>query len=236
MPQEHIVKAYDDQLADLDRTIAEMGGLVEKLLSDATNSVVNYDVELAKQTIASDKRIDACEQEIVEGATKLLALRQPMAADLRKVIATIRLSNDLERMGDYAKNISKRVITISQSPILSSISRSVERMSKMVEDMIREVLDAYIQGDVAKAHQVIYSDEDVDRLHTSLFREILTYMMEDPRNITACTHFLFIAKNIERIGDHATNIAEQIHFIVEGDTFDNHHESKDKSATIVAEL
>ena len=235
MSQEHIVKIYDEELADLDRLIAEMGDEVESLLSDAVQSLVQYDVVLASEVIARDKRIDALEMEIVAQATRLLALRQPMAADLRTIVACLRLVNDLERMGDYAKNISKRVKTLVKTPVLSAQHASVKRMSKLVEEMIRQVLDAYLQRDAKQAISVIDQDEGVDLLYTSMFRETLTYMMEDPRNISACTHCLFIAKNIERIGDHATNIAEQVYYIVEGKQFEEGHINHDHSTSVLTE-
>ncbi|MBL4838616.1 MAG: phosphate signaling complex protein PhoU [Kordiimonadaceae bacterium] len=233
MPQEHIVKIYDDELANLDRLIAEMGGEVENLLSDAVQSLVQYDAILSAEVIVRDKRIDALEMEIVAQATRLLALRQPMAADLRTIVASLRLVNDLERMGDYAKNISKRVKTLVKTPLLSAQHASVKRMCKLVGEMIRQVLDAYLQRDIKQAVSVIEQDEGVDLLYTSMFRETLTYMMEDPRNISACTHFLFIAKNIERIGDHATNIAEQVYYIVEGKQFEEGHINHDLSADVI---
>jgi len=235
MPQEHIVKSYDTELKHLDRLIAEMGGQVETLLSSAVKSLIEYDEKRAEKVITDDKKVDALEIAIDAQATRLLALRQPMAADLRMIIASLKISNDLERMGDYAKNISKRVKTLTKVPLLSSTGRSIERMSKMVAEMIRLVLDAYFERNVAMALSVIKQDEDVDLLHTSMFREILTYMMEDPRNITACTHFLFIAKNIERVGDHATNIAEQVYYIVEGRQYDDGHLNLDHSSSVIAE-
>ncbi len=233
MSQSHIVKVYDDELKNLDRLIAEMGGQVEHILSDSVQSLVQYDSTLAKAVVADDKKIDALEIDIDAQATRLLALRQPMAADLRTIIASLRISNDLERMGDHAKNISKRVDTLTQVPLLSPMGKSIERMSKLVETMINQVLNAYIERDVPQALSVIQQDEDVDLLYTSLFREILTYMMEDPRNITACTHFLFIAKNIERIGDHATNIAEQVYYVVEAKQYDDGHINLDQSTSVV---
>ena len=235
MPQTHIMKAYDEELSELKQLIAEMGGRVEVLLADAIRSLITYDAELASSVIAADKMVDALEERVNQQVTRMLALRQPMAADLRDIIAALKISSDLERMGDYAKNISKRTKTLSREPLLSSAGKSVERLGKMVEDMIRSVLDAYLQKDSAKAVAMIEMDEEVDQLHTSMFREILTYMMEDPRNITACTHFLFITKNIERIGDHATNIAEQIYYAAEGHHIDESRTKADKSSSITAD-
>lgn len=235
MPQQHIVKAYDEELASLDQLITDMTEKVKTLLTESVTSLVKSDDKLAKDVIKADKEIDAMQASIDQQATMLLALRQPMAADLRMIIASLRVSNDLERMGDYAKNISKRTLTLSKVTLMSATARSVQRMSKMAGDMIDDVLKAWTERDVELALKVIESDEEVDMLHTSLFREILTYMMEDPRNITACTHLMFIAKNIERIGDHATNIAEQLYFVVEGKPFDEGHISLDESSTLVAE-
>lgn len=235
MPQQHIVKAYDEELATLDQLIAEMAGQVKTLLTESVTSLVKNDDKLAKSVIKADKDIDALQVAIDQQATMLLALRQPMAADLRTIIASLRVSNDLERMGDYAKNISKRTITLSKVPMMKATARSVQRMSNLAGDMISAVLEAWLQRDVELALKVIHSDEEVDLLHTSLFREILTYMMEDPRNITACTHLMFISKNIERVGDHATNIAEQLYFVVEGKSFDEGHTSLDETSTLIAE-
>lgn len=235
MPQQHIVKAYDEELATLDQLIADMAGQVKTLLTESVTSLVKNDDKLAKSVIKADKDIDALQVAIDQQATMLLALRQPMAADLRTIIASLRVSNDLERMGDYAKNISKRTITLSKVPMMKATARSVQRMSTLAGDMISAVLEAWLQRDVELALKVIHSDEEVDLLHTSLFREILTYMMEDPRNITACTHLMFISKNIERVGDHATNIAEQLYFVVEGKSFDEGHTSLDETSTLIAE-
>ena len=235
MPQQHIVKAYDEELATLDQLIVDMAGQVKVLLTDSVISLVKNDDVLAKSVIKADKEIDAMQVSIDEQATMLLALRQPMAADLRMIIASLRVSNDLERMGDHAKNISKRTLTLSKVTLMEATARSVQRMSKLAGDMIDDILRSWTERDVKLALKVIESDEEVDLLHTSLFREILTYMMEDPRNITACTHLMFIAKNIERIGDHATNIAEQLYFVVEGKPFDEGHISIDEAISQVAE-
>jgi phosphate transport system protein len=235
MPQQHIVKAYDKELAALDQLIADMARQVRVLLTESVTSLVRNDDVLAQSVIKSDKEIDALQVAIDKQATMLLALRQPMAADLRTIIASLRVSNDLERMGDYAKNISKRTITLSKIPMMASAARSVERMSMLACAMIDDVLEAWLQRDIELALKVIHQDEEVDQLHTSLFREILTYMMEDPRNITACTHLMFISKNIERVGDHATNIAEQLYFAVKGKAFNEGHVSLDEASAIVAE-
>ncbi|UTW55392.1 phosphate signaling complex protein PhoU [Kordiimonas sp. SCSIO 12610] len=229
---QHIVTAYDDELEALDRMVAEMGGRVEQLLSDAVSGLIRSDAETAQNVVAEDKNIDQLELDINQQATQLLALRQPMAADLRAVVASLKIANDLERMGDYSKNIAKRTITLSNTSFMPSMSRSIENISRMVGDMISNVLDAYRKRNSELAKDVIAQDESVDQLYTSLFREILTYMMEDPRNITICTHYLFIVKNIERIGDHATNIAEQIYYVAEGAPYEEGHPYADETSNI----
>ena len=178
--------------------------------------MVRRDAETALKIKKADKKIDALEQQIDEQAIRMLALRHPMADDLRIVIVALKTAAVIERIGDYAKNIAKRTQVLSQYPELGA-ARTIKRMADLVLDMIRAVLDAYLARDAGKADAVRLRDTEVDDLHTSLFRELLTYMMEDPRNITPCTHLMFVAKNIERIGDHATNIAENVHFMVHGE-------------------
>ena len=233
MVQEHIVSVYDDELTNLDRLVVKMGKEVSDLMTHSIKSLINQDIELADKVIAKDKEIDAIEMEIDGQATRILALRQPMAADLRAVIASLKMSNDLERMGDYAKNISRRAKTLSNASILPSSGKALVRMTKAAGAMIDLVIEAYVEKDVQKALDVIAADDDVDMLYTSMFREILTYMMEDPRNISACTHLLFIAKNIERVGDHATNIAEQVYYIVEGKQYEEGHTNLDNTPFIM---
>lgn len=236
MPQEHIVKSYDEDLNILNQHIFQMGKSVENLLVDAVTSLTTNNVDLANEVILRDKKIDKMQHEIDQQATKMLALRQPMAADLRAIIAAIRISNDLERMGDYAKNISKRAKTLSQSPFLRAPSRSIGRLSQLVEEMISETMEVYLVRDAERAKAVILRDEDVDELHTAQFREILTYMMEDTRNISALTHYLFITKNIERIGDHATNIAEQIYYVATGKQLEDIHSNFDGSSALLSDI
>ncbi len=233
MVQEHIVSVYDDELTNLDRLVVKMGKEVSDLMAHSIKSLINQDIKLADKVIARDKEIDAIEMEIDAQATRILALRQPMAADLRAVIASLKMSNDLERMGDYAKNISRRAKTLSNASILPSSGKALVRMTKAAGAMIDLVIEAYVEKDVQKALDVIAADDDVDMLYTSMFREILTYMMEDPRNISACTHLLFIAKNIERVGDHATNIAEQVYYIVEGKQYEEGHTNLDNTPFIM---
>ena len=216
MDTKHIVTAYDEDLSELERIVAEMGGLAEVQLADAITALTRRDPELAARVIKRDEQLDEMELEIHERTIRLLALRQPMAADLRITLAALKISSSLERIGDYSKNIAKRAVLLSRSPNLPDASQAVARMAQLVQTMIKNVLDAYFERDTAKADDVRARDQDVDRLYNSLFREILTYMMEDPRTITTATHLLFVAKNIERSGDHATGIAEQIHFAMAG--------------------
>jgi len=233
MTSEHIVRAFDEDLKRLDNIIAQMGGLAESQLADAIEAMVRRDSTLAERVIASDRRIDTLEQEVDDLAVKMLALRQPFAEDLRVVITALKTSGIVERIGDYAKNIAKRSVAISQTPPIGP-TKTIARMGAQVQAMIKNVLDAYVARDAVKAELVRDSDSEVDLLHTSLFREILTYMMEDPRNISSCTHLLFVAKNIERIGDHATNIAENVHFLVHGNMPSEKRNKDDQSSyTIV---
>jgi len=193
---------------------------------------VRRDSELAEQVIVGDKRIDDIEHEVDMHTISMLALRQPMADDLRVVITALRIASLIERIGDYAKNISKRTVAITQTPPVGP-SRTIARMGNVVQGMIKTVLDSYLERDADLAQDVRLRDEEVDALHTSLFRELLTYMMEDPRSISACTHLLFVAKNIERIGDHATNIAENVHFLVHGVMPDDNRPKGDQSSYTV---
>ena len=211
----HIVKAYDTQLTQLSRRIAEMGGLAETQLTDALAAMSRRDSELAAQVIAADAAVDALERAIDQEAIQLLALRQPMADDLREVVASLKVANILERVADYAANVAKRSTALNQLPQVEPI-RSVPRMGRLVVLMIHDVLNAYDAHNAEQALEIWQRDKEVDELYDSLFRELLTYMMEDPRNITACTHLLFIAKNIERIGDYTTNVAEIVYFLVTG--------------------
>ncbi|MCR4378769.1 MAG: phosphate signaling complex protein PhoU [Rhodospirillales bacterium] len=217
MEHDHIVKSFDSDLGRLDAIIAEMGGLAERQLADAVEALVRRDVELAQKVIDGDARIDELESTIDNLTIRVLALRQPMAEDLRVVIVALKMAANLERIGDYAKNVAKRTLILATMDPVGNATQSVQRMASQVQAMIKNVLDAYGAHDIDKADDVRLRDEEVDLMHTSLFRELLTYMMEDPRNITACTHLLFIAKNVERIGDHVTSIAEYVHFLVAGD-------------------
>jgi len=215
--REHIVSSFDADLGRLDNMVAEMGGLAESQLARSIEALHKRDTEAAEKIVPGDKRIDDLEDEIYEFTVKLIALRQPMAEDLRIIISAIKISGVLERIGDYAKNISKRTIVLKKSPAMGGALNTVSRMGNLVQVMIKNALDAYIARDADMANDVRNRDREVDLLHSSLFRELLTYMMEDPRYITPCTHLLFVAKNIERIGDHTTGIAEQVHFMVHGE-------------------
>ena len=212
----HTVKAFDAELKDLAREIVEMGGLVEQQIADAMDSLVEQDMDRAQRVIGSDPQIDRLQREIEEKAVLTIARRQPMAIDLRETIAALRTANELERMGDYAKNIAKRVLATGSEIQPLPVVRGLQHMADLVLAALKQVLDAYSQRDVAKALEVWRGDDEIDAVYNSLFRELLTYMLEDPRNITFCTHLLFCAKNIERIGDHATNVAETVYYIVQG--------------------
>ncbi len=217
MDKEHIVHSYDTELNQLQNMIAEMGGLAEMQLARAVAALVKYDADAANDIVEKDRRIDELEDAIDDLAVRLIAKRQPMAGDLRTIITGLKVSSNLERIGDYAKNIAKRTVTISSATGLRGPISTIARMAALVQSMIKNVLDAYIAHDADKADDVRARDQEVDQIHSGLFRELLTYMMEDPRNITPCTHLLFIAKNIERVGDHVTSVAEQIHYMVHGE-------------------
>lgn len=216
MMNEHTTKAFDIDLQELARKVAEMGGLAEKEIADAIEALTRRDGDLAKRVVGIDPSIDQLQQEIEEKAILTIARRQPMAVDLREVVGALRVANDLERMGDLAKNIAKRVLALSGDFHPQKLMRGVEHMSALVLGQVKQVLDAYAGRDLASALAVWKGDEEVDAMCTSLFRELLTYMMEDPRNITFCIHLMFCAKNIERMGDHATNIAETVYYMIEG--------------------
>ena len=216
MTLEHTVKSYDEELKRLQQEIASMGGLAEVELQNAVQALVRRNAELGHQIVQDDVQIDESEQRATAQVVRLLALRQPMASDLREIVAALKISSDLERIGDYAANIGKRVVALSQTPPFK-LPAVLPRMGWLAQQAIRDVLTAYAEKDANKALKAWKADEELDETYNSLFRELLTHMMEDPRNIGACTHLLFIAKNIERIGDHATNIAETIYFMVVGE-------------------
>jgi len=212
---QHIVKSYDEELKRLTNAIIEMGGAAESQLDQAIQAVARRDSELAGRVVRNDNAIDQLEEVVQTQTMRLLALRQPVARDLRDILAAIKIASDIERIGDLAANIAKRAIALNQSAPVRPVA-AVPRMGKLAQQAIKDVIDAYVEQDAQKAIAVWKRDDDLDDLTSSLFRELLTYMMEDPRSISPCAHLLFIAKNIERIGDHATNIAETVHFLVMG--------------------
>jgi phosphate transport system protein len=211
----HIVKAYGDELEQLNGIIVRMGGLTEAQIARAIEALIKRRPELAEQVIRDDDKVDELNHEIDLRATRMLALRQPVAMDLRNVVAALKISNDLERAADYAANVARRSIALAENAPIQP-AQTIPRMARFAQQMLKDALDAYIGRDVEKALAVWHSDAALDDRYTSFFRELLTYMMEDPRNITPCTHLLFCAKNIERIGDHITNISETIYFLANG--------------------
>ena len=215
---EHTVKAFDLELDGLGQKIAEMGGIAEKMMSDAMDALGNFNSELARSVITTDMRLDTLQREIEEGATLTIARRQPMAVDLRQIIGAIRVAGDLERVGDLAKNIAKRTLRASGEMRMPRALVGLKHMNDVAALQLKNVLDAYAQRDVEKAREVWAKDVELDALEDSIFRDLLTSMMEDPRNIGCCTSLLFVSKNIERIGDHATNIAETVLYLVTGST------------------
>jgi len=233
---EHTIRAFDADLEELSRMVAEMGGLAEKEIADSVMALARRDLDLAQRVIALDPSIDALQRTIEEKAILTIARRQPMAVDLRDIVGSLRVSNDLERIGDHAKNIAKRVLALDADIAFSQVIRGVEEMTKLVLAQVKQVLDAYASRDVAKALEVWRRDEEVDAVNNSLFRELLTYMMEDPRNITSCTHLLFCTQNIERMGDHATNIAETVYYMVEGRPLAEERPKGESTASFIAAL
>jgi len=213
---DHTARAFDSDLQEIARKVAEMGGLAEKQIADAVRALLDRDSELAEQVITTDPVIDQMQRDIEDKAILTIARRQPMAVDLREIVGAMRVCNDLERIGDHAKHIGKRVVALSGDLYPQTLIRGVEHMAELVLAQIKQVLDSYASHDVTAALAVWKGDEEVDALCTSLFRELFTYMMEDPRNITFCMHLMFCAKDIERMGDHATNIAETVYYMIEG--------------------
>jgi phosphate transport system protein len=224
---EHTISAFEQELQDLTRKIVNMGGLAEKAMTDSLSALTRRDLDLAHAIISGDTRIDALQREIEENAVLIIAKRQPVAQDLREIVGALRISNDLERIGDLAKNIGKRVVAMSQEIFPQKLLVGIEHLSTLAMAQLKNVLDAYTQKDTAKALAVWNRDSGIDAVYTSLFRELLTYMMEDPRNITPCTHLLFTAKNLERIGDHATNIAETVCYMKTGEVLQDNRPKED---------
>jgi phosphate transport system protein len=215
MASEHIIKSYDEELGRLNKMIVEMGGLAESQLAAAIDAVIKRDSALAAQVVAGDSAVDQLERDLNNLAVRLLALRQPMARDLREIVAALKIASDIERICDYAANVAKRSIALAQAPPVQP-AYALPRMAHLALLLVKDVIDAYVERDAEQALAVWKRDEELDDMYASLFREFLTYMMEDPRNIGPCTHLLFMAKNIERIGDHATNIAEDVYYLIYG--------------------
>ncbi|HKS88579.1 MAG TPA: phosphate signaling complex protein PhoU [Stellaceae bacterium] len=229
MAAEHIIKSYDDELARLSNIIVEMGGLAESQLKAAVEAVATRDSVLAARVVSDDDKVDRLERDLDNLAVRLLALRQPMARDLREIVAALKIASDLERMCDYAANVAKRSIPLSQLPPIPPV-HALPRMAQLALLLIGDVIAAYAARDADKAIAVWTRDEELDEMYSSLFREVLTYMMEEPRNIGVYTHLLFMAKNIERIGDHATNIAENLYYLVHGTPLDEARPKRDNSS------
>jgi phosphate transport system protein len=231
---DHTVKSYDEELARLRDTLMRIGGLVENALAEATTAMIRRDAGRAAAIVQRDAEVDALQRSVEEQAVRLLALRQPMANDLRLIVGAIRIALDLERIGDYAANIAKRAMVLAQLPPAVSVG-PIQRMSRIAQEMLKDTLDAFTTSDPDKAKDVWERDEQVDEAYNAVFRNLLTYMMEDPRNITPCAHLLFVAKNIERIGDHATNVAETIRFIVLGEEIEGERPKHDDSPFAIVE-
>src|SRR6202789_1716259 len=234
--QQHTLRAYDEELEGLTAELSRMGGLAEVEVSDAVRAIARRDVALAQAVIGHDARLDEIEAEIERRAIGMIALRQPVADDLRRTVAALKISTNLERCGDLAKNIAKRALVIAESDPITPLTRSIERMGELVSARLKDVLDAFAARDIDRARTVWQRDNEVDEHYDSIFRELLTYMMADPRTITSCAHLLFVAKNLERIGDHATNIAEIILYEVTGEQVTDQRPKLDSLEREVAAL
>jgi phosphate transport system protein len=233
--REHIVRSYEEELALLDKRIAQMGGLAEKLLGQAFDALERRDPQLAESVVQADKAIDRLQKEIEEQVVSMIARRQPMADDLRHIMAALRITGDLERIGDLAKNIAKRALAIAQESYPKALMSGLRHMVEQALRQLKEVLDSYAERNSELALKVWRADEEIDATYNSVFRELLTYMMEDPRNIGICTHLLFGAKNLERIGDHTTNVAETVYYLVHGISIADDRPKGDKtSSTLIS--
>ncbi|MGR3434245.1 MAG: phosphate signaling complex protein PhoU [Shimia sp.] len=228
----HIASAYDRDLEALQAHVMRMGGLVEAAIMESAHALANRDTEMAVKVRTGDAAIDRLDEHVNEEAARLIALRQPMGTDLHTILTVMKVSSNLERIGDYAKNVAKRTETLVETAPVNGSDQALRRMAKEVEVMLKDVLDAYIQLDADLAADVRARDHEVDQMYNALFREFLTHMMEDPRNITACMHLHFIAKNIERMGDHVTNISEQVIYLVTGEMPDDTRTKADHTAEI----
>jgi phosphate transport system protein len=226
---DHIVKAYDDDLAALKSMLSQMGGIAEEQLAKSIEALLRRDTKLADEVISNDGKLDEMEIAIEEKAVLTIAKRQPMAKDLRNIMVAIRIAADIERIGDLAKNVAKRAHAIYDT-IPPRLTKGLQRMGELSQAQLQQVLNAFAVNDANKAMDVWRHDEDIDALYNSIFRELLTYMMEDPRMIGSCTHLLFATKNIERIGDHATNIAENIYYLVNGEMLKEQRPKKDQTS------
>ena len=225
----HLVKRYDEELKRLRAMMAEMGGIVESQVALAARAILNRDNDAAAKAIAQDPGVDALERDVEQFVVRMLALRQPMAADLRFIVGSLKMTGDLERIGDYATNVAKRSIVLAQFAMPFPLA-GVAHMCQLVQEQLKNIIDAVGAGDPDKAVEVWRADHTVDDVYNGIFRELITYMMEDPRNITPCTHLLFIAKNLERIGDHTTNIAETVYYAVRGEVLPDARPKGDTSA------
>lgn len=232
MTNAHIVKSFDQELAQIENLILEMGGIVETQITECISALTGRDEELALKVRKDDKSVDTLEARIDDLTLRTLALRQPMAQDLRSVICALKVASNLERIGDYSKNIAKRSIVLNDADRLVSAEKTITRMGAMVQVMVADVLNAYVAKDVKMADELLLRDEEVDHMHNTLFRELLTYMMEAPHFITPGMHMLFVAKNLERMGDHVTGIAEQIHYVATGSIPDDDRPKSDLTSQI----
>ena len=223
---EHTVTAFDDDLKYVTTKISEMGGYAESIVEEALSVLIKGDVNRAQAVVAQDLVLDKLQYELDEHVVLVIAKRQPMALDLRELVGALRIASDLERVGDLGKNMARRTKEIADFIHPKPVMRGLEHLASLALEQLENVLDAYINKDVAKAREVLARDDEIDQVYTSLFRELLTYMMEDPRSISFCAHLLFCAKNIERIGDHATNIAEMTVYIVTGEAMVSNHGSR----------
>jgi phosphate transport system protein len=230
---DHTTRVFDSDLIKLTQLVARMGGLAQKQIADAIDALTRRDTALAQQVIAADLTVDDLQRQIEVKAVETIALRQPMAIDLRALVAMLRIANDLERIGDLAKNIGKRVIALSSEHAQRTLMRGLRHMATLVAAQLTEVLDSFVDRNPLTALKVWQGDKEVDALYVSLFRELLTYTMEDPNSISMCLHHLFCAKNIERIGDHATNIAEAVHYMVEGHAIAGERPKGDTSSYLI---
>jgi phosphate transport system protein len=229
---DHVVKSYDQELKRLRGMMTQMGGIVESQVALAAEAIMHRDAAAATRAVEEDPKVDALEREIETFVIRLLALRQPVADDLRGIVAALKITGDLERIGDYAANVAKRSIVLAQFSLPYSLA-GLAHLAHLVQQQLKSIIDALGDNDADKAMEVWRSDLVVDDIYNAIFRELITYMMEDPRNITPCTHLLFIAKNLERIGDHATNIAENLYYAVRGETLPDARPKGDTSAYAV---